>query len=248
MAAGQDPVPTINLGPAGPLTARERRNLIKTQNLADVSRDSLEAQAIDFTTADLNVTDDAVIDDDASVGGDLTVTGASTVTGDASFEDDVTLDSTLTVAGIRQTPTVTEYTTIVTIDSTKIVGTASGDIGHADGAILVASPTAGYTLEFVSAFLIYDHSTADFAGGSNDLVVQVGVNGAQVTMSSAITDATFLTASADVMIRVGAIATEVVYSDNGAISLHSTAYTNNGGTVAGAIRVHLTYCKHTTGL
>ena len=161
----------------------------------------------------------------------------------------VTVMGKLTASeGISLTSTVTEYTTIVTIDSTKIAGSAAGDIGHADGAILVASPGTGYTLEFVSAFIIYDHSTADFAGGAGDLVVQVGVTGTQVAMSSAIAAANLLTASADKIIRVGAIATETVFADNGAISLKGTAYTNDAGTAAGALRVHITYRKHTTEL
>lgn len=161
----------------------------------------------------------------------LSVTGAASFTG-----------------GISLTATVTEYTTIVTVDSTKIEGNDVGDIGHADGAILVAAPGTGYTTEFVSAFLIYERVAADFAGGNNDLAIQVGVNSAQVAMSGAITDANFLTASSDKMIRLGATATEVVYADNGIISLAGTAFTNNSGTAAGMLRVHVTYRVHTTGL
>ena len=80
-------------------------------------------------------------------------------------------------------------------------------------------------------------------------MINVGVTGTQVAMSSALTAATLLTASADAMIRVGAIATESVYSDNGAISLFAgTAYTNDTGAAKGSLRVHLTYKIHTTGL
>ena len=151
--------------------------------------------------------------------------------------------------GISLTATVREFTTIATIDSTKMVGSDAGDLAHADGVLLVAAPGTGFTLEFVSAFIIYDHATADFAGGGDDLVVNVGVTGTQVAMSSALSQATLLTGSADAMMRVGAIATEVVYSDNGAITLFAgTAYTNDGGTAAGLLRVHVTYRMHTTGL
>ena len=160
-----------------------------------------------------------------------------------------TFTGTATFGGaITQTPTVLEYTTIATIDSTKIVGTTAGDIGHADGAILVAAPGAGYTLEFVSAVLIYDYATAAFAGGADDAVIQVGVTGAQVASSSAITGASLLEASADKMLRLGCIATELVPADNSIISLYGTALTNDGGTAAGLLRVHVTYRRHTTGL
>ena len=191
----------------------------------------------------LDVGGDITLQNDAQI--ENAIDGIMTIT-----EPIVAVMGDLTVSGgVSQTATVTEYTTIVTIDSTKISGIAAGDLGHADGAILVASPGTGYTQEFVSAFIIYDHSTADFAGGGNNLVVNVGVTGTQVAVSSAITAATLLTASADAIIHVNAIATEVVYADNGAISLFAgSAYTNNGGTAAGQLRVHLTYRVHTTGL
>ena len=191
----------------------------------------------------LDVGGDITLQNDAQI--ENAIDGLMTIT-----EPIVAVMGDLTVSGgVSQTATVTEYTTIVTIDSTKIVGIAAGDLGHADGAILVASPGTGYTQEFVSAFIIYDHSTADFAGGGNDLVIQVGVNGAQVAMSSAFSQATLLTGSADAMMRVSAIPTESVYSDNGAISLFAgTPLTNDGGTAAGQLRVHLTYRVHTTGL
>lgn len=150
--------------------------------------------------------------------------------------------------GISLTATVTEYDTIVIIDSTKIVGTAAGDIAHADGAILVGQPGTGFTLEFVSAFIIYDHATADFGGGNNDAVVQTGVTGTQVSVSSAITDASLLTASADKILRLGSIATELAHADNGAISLKSTLVYTNPGTAAGLLRIHLKYRMHATGL
>jgi hypothetical protein len=178
-----------------------------------------------------SMTADYILVEDMLIGDDLTVTGPLNAG-----------------SGISFTATVTEYTTIVTIDSTKIVGTSAGDIGHADGAILVASPGSGQTHEFVSAFIIYDHATADFAGGGDDAVFQTGVNSAQVTVSSAITAASLLTASADKILRLGSIATELVHADNGAISLQGTAYTNDAGTAAGLLRVHVTYRVHTTGL
>lgn len=156
-------------------------------------------------------------------------------------------DLTVT-GGISSTATVTEYDIIVTIDSTKIVGTAAGDLAHADGAILVASPGTGFTLEFVSAFMIYDHSTANFGGGNDDVIVQVGVTGTQVTVSGAITDANLFTAAGDKILRLGSTATELVHADNGAISLKSTLVYTNPGTAAGLLRVHLKYRMHTTGL
>ena len=161
---------------------------------------------------------------------------APTFTGIASF-----------TGGISSTATVIEYTTIATLTATEIVGTDAGDVGHADGAILVAAPGTGYTLEFVSAFLIYDYSTAAYTGGADDAVIQVGVTGTQVAVTGAITGASLLEAAADAILRLGSTATELTYADNGAISLHGTALTQPG-TAAGELRAHITYRKHTTGL
>ena len=149
--------------------------------------------------------------------------------------------------GISSVATVIEYTDSITLTATEIVGTDAGDVGHADGAILVTAPGAGFTLEFVSAFLIYDYSTAAYTGGADDAVIQVGVTGTQVTVTGAITGANLLEASGDKMLRLGSISTELVHADNGAISLNGTALTQPG-TAAGVLRVHITYRKHTTGL
>lgn len=173
---------------------------------------------------------DATISDDATVGDSLTVTGILYPNG-----------------GISQTSTVLEITTIVTIDSTKLVGAAAGDLAHVDGAILIAAPSSAYVLEFVSALFIYDYATATFGGGANDVVVQVGAASSQVTVSGAITSANLLTAAGDKIIQLGAIATELVPLVGGAISINGTVLTNPG-TAAGLLRVHVTYRKHTTGL
>ena len=154
----------------------------------------------------------------------------------------------LTVTGgVSSTATVTEHTVLVTIDSTKLVGSAVGDLAHVDGAVLVAAPASGFLLEFVSAVFIYDYLTTAFGGGANDVVVQVGASGTQVTVSSAITSASLLTAAEDKILRLGSIATELSPAAGGAISLNGTLLTNPG-TAAGALRVHLTYRIHTTGL
>lgn len=158
-----------------------------------------------------------------------------------------TFTGTVTAPIISHTATVSERTILVTIDSTKLVGSAVGDLAHVDGAVLVAAPAAGYLLEFVSAVFIYDYSTAAFGGGADDVVVQVGASGSQVTVSSAITGANLLEASGDKILRLGSIATELVPAAAGAISIQGTLLTNPG-TAAGVLRVHLTYRIHTTGL
>ncbi|GAF90831.1 unnamed protein product, partial [marine sediment metagenome] len=111
----------------------------------------------------------------------------------------------------------------VTLTADEIVGNATGDLNEADGAVLVASAGTGYIHQFLSAVLIYDHVTADYTGGGNDTVIQVGVNGAQVALSAAIASASFLGASADTIVQVNALdAADVALTITGAniISLY----------------------------
>jgi len=186
------------------------------------------------STSDITVNTDkftvAGATGNTAVGGTLGVTGVSTLTGGLSF-----------------TSNVTQFTTLVTLTATEIVGTAAGDVGHADGAILVAAPGTGFTLEFVSAFFVYDYATAAYTGGADDVVVQVGVTGTQVAVTGAVTGANLLEAATDAMLGLGSTVTELVYADNGAISLFGTEITQPG-TAAGVLRCYVTYNVITTGL
>lgn len=157
----------------------------------------------------------------------------------------VTIDGVLLKDnGVSLTSTVTEYTKLVTLTATEIVGTDAGDIGHAAGAVLVAAPGAGYLLEFVSAVLIFDYSTAAYTGGNNDLVIRQGTT----SVSAAIADADLIGDSADDIAYVNALAAaDIKLTANSTLNLKGTAYTNPG-TAAGVLRVHLTYRVHTTGL
>jgi len=174
--------------------------------------------------ADLDVTDDI------TVGGDATVTGKVSAT-----------------AGVSQgTANVTEFTVLTTLTATEIVGSAAGDIGHANGATLVAAPSSDYTLEFVSAVAIYDFDTAAYTGGANDLVVAIGSGGAAI--SGVCTTANLLGAAGDKIVYFVPLSTVAVPMSVGtAISLRGTAYTNPG-TAAGVLRVYTTYRIITTGL
>lgn len=190
------------------------------------SSTELKADTISEKTAANGVTVDGVTLKDGAV----TTTALNTMTG-----------------GTVVSTNVVEYDTEVTLTASEIVGTTAGCIGHANGAILVAAPGTGKALEFVSAVLIYDYDTAAYTGGGDDTVIQVGVNGGQVASSGAITGANLLEASADKMLRLGCIATELVLVDNSAISLAGTALTQPG-TAAGELRVNIKYRVHTTGL
>jgi len=172
---------------------------------------------------------------------------ASSVTDLLAPKASPTVTGTVTAPIISQTATVSEITTLITLDSTKLAGSTAGRLGHVDGAILVAAPGAGSLLEFVSALLIYDFGTAAYTGGGDDVVIQIGGSGTQVALSGTITGANLLEAAADKVIQLGATATELVPVVNKALSIAGTTLIN-GGTATGQLRVHLTYRIHILGL
>lgn len=132
----------------------------------------------------------------------------------------------------------------VVLTAAEIVGTAAGDLGHADGAILVAAPGAGFALQFVSAVLIYDYDTAAYTDGAgDDLTVYIN----SVAVSGAIATADLITKAGDTVISLSPLSTDYVLGVNSTINLASTAVTNPG-TAAGVIRVAVSYRVITTGL
>lgn len=174
-------------------------------------------------------------DDVSTIEGDLD-------TAEASIS---VLEGKLLPAGGQQvSANVVEYNTVVTLTATEIVGTAVGDIGHANGAILVTSPGSGYVLEFVSAILVYDYLTAAYTGGGDDNVIQLGTS----AVSAPIAGADLLEAAGDKIVMVTPLAAVDLPMTVGTdLAFKGTALTQPG-TAAGSLRVHLKYRVHTTNL
>lgn len=167
--------------------------------------------------------------------------------GDAPFTNVTATGIGSFTGGIQKgTANVTEFTVLTTLTATEIVGTAAGDIGHANGATLVSNASSAYTLEFVSAVAIYDFNTAAYTGGANDLVIAIGSGGAAI--SGVCSTANLLGAAGDKIVYFVPLATAAVPMSVGTgISLRGTAFTNPG-TAAGTLRVYTTYRVITTGL
>jgi len=129
-----------------PVNYPYKRNRLQLKN-TDALTPMLVVDGIPAIEAvnDLN-TRVAAVENGTSAVAQLDVTGTAEVGGLLSAN-----------AGISKgTANVTEFTVLTTLTATQIVGTAAGDIGNANGAILVAAPSSDYALEFVSAVLIYD--------------------------------------------------------------------------------------------
>lgn len=157
-------------------------------------------------------------------------------------------DSKVTATGgISTTANVTEYTVLTTLTATEIVGTAAGDLGHANGATLVAAPEAGFALQFVSAIAIYDFGVAAYTGGGNDTSIRLGGGGAAIT--GVVTSANLLGAAGDKIVRFDPLSTAALpVTENVGISLTSTTAWTQPGTAAGVLRVYTTYRVIATGL
>lgn len=175
---------------------------------------------------------------DVAIGGDITsdtVVTTGVITSGGKLTGSVGLS--------LETANVTEHTVLATLTATQIVGTAAGDIGHTDGAILVAAPSSAYALEFVSAVLIFDYATAAYTGGADDCAIRVG----STAVSTAITDTNCIKATGDKVFRLGAIDTEISLGVGSTINFAGTAFTQPG-TAAGVLRAYVTYRQYTTGL
>ena len=158
----------------------------------------------------------------------------------------VTADIQATAGSIGSTELAASLiqTAEVELSATEIVGTDAGDLGHSAGAVLVAAPGAGYTLEFISAVLIYDYDTAAYTGGGADLAVRQGTT----AVSSAIASADLLGAAADKIVLASALsAADIALTENSTLNLASTAWTQPG-TAAGVLRVKVAYRVIATGL
>lgn len=137
-------------------------------------------------------------------------------------------------------------TATTTLTATEIVGTTAGDLGHANGATLIADPASSLTIQFIGAILVYDFATAAYTGGGNDLVICYGSGG--TTLSGATTSANLLGAAGDKIVSVYPLTTAGVPMVVGTgISIKSTAWTQPG-TAAGVLRCTVYYRLLTTGL
>jgi len=144
---------------------------------------------------------------------------------------------------------VVQKTVLTTLTATQIVGTAAGDVNHADGALLVAAKGAGVVLQFVSAVLVYDFGVAAYTGGGDDTVINVGITGTQVAHTAAIAAAAIWTAAADSITQVVELsASDQALVANNFISLYAGTAPTQPGTAAGVLRCYVTYNEITTGL
>lgn len=133
-----------------------------------------------------------------------------------------------------------------TITSANITGTAAGQLGHANGVILVPAPGTGFINQLVAAILINDFAVAAYTGGGNT-TINIGGGGAALT--GLVSNANFIQSAADKIIEfVPLAATFNTYTNNNPINLVTASAPTQPGTAAGVFRYVVFYRKVAHGL
>lgn len=133
-----------------------------------------------------------------------------------------------------------------TISSANITGTSAGQLGHANGVVLVAAGGAHVINEFVSAIIIVDFATAAYTGGGN---TGIKIGGGGAALSGVVANTVIVQASADIIQQfVPLAATALTPTENTSLNLVTASAPTQPGTAAGVIRWICTYRQHATGL
>jgi len=133
-----------------------------------------------------------------------------------------------------------------TISSANITGTSAGQLGHANGVVLVAAPGARKAIEFISAVVILDYATAAYTAGGN---VSVNYAAGGAALSGVVSAANSIGAAADkIALLLPVVPTNNQLASNTGLNLVSSAAFTQPGTAAGVVRVKVAYRLHTHGL
>ncbi len=139
-----------------------------------------------------------------------------------------------------------EYVANGVIITADITGTSSGQLGHANGYVVVPAYGADKIVELVSAIFMNEFETAAFTGGGN---TTVNISGGGAALTGLVSNANFIQASADKIIQfVPLAATFNTLVANKGLALVTASAPTNPGTAAGNINYRVVYRVHSTGL
>jgi len=134
------------------------------------------------------------------------------------------------------------YVAEIPITAAAIVGTAEGDLGHANGVPLITTPGSGKFLEFVSALLIFAGAGGTYADGGN-----ITVNLGTTPVTGLVSAANSFGSNGQKVYQFQPLST-AAYSallNTGLNLTSSAAFT--AGTGVGVGKVQIQYRVHTTG-
>ena len=128
-----------------------------------------------------------------------------------------------------------------TITSANITGTSAGQLGHANGVVLVAGGGAGTITQFVYALIENDFLTAAYTGGG---VTGIKLAAGGAALSNTVAAAVFVQAAADISVELTpppSLTVASVYPLNTGLNLVSASAPTQPGTAAGVIKWKLGY-------
>lgn len=126
-----------------------------------------------------------------------------------------------------------------TIASADITGTGAGQLGHANGVILVPVAAAGKINQFISAIVTNTFAVAAYGGGGNT-TINIGAGGA--ALSGLAANTVIITNAATATIEfVPLAATKNVYTTANPLNLVTASAPTQPGTAAGTISWHIYY-------
>lgn len=130
-----------------------------------------------------------------------------------------------------------------TISSANITGTSAGQLGHANGVVLVAAGGAAILNQVVYAIVTNTFATAAYGGGG---ATTIKLNGSGVQLTNSAPGATIITNAATATVELTPPGTSTwttanVYTLNNSLNLVSASAPTQPGTAAGIITWKIGY-------
>lgn len=161
-----------------------------------------------------------------------------------SFTGDVTVANGISTIGANKVTSAMLATNMLqratgTISSANITGVGAGQLGHANGVILVPAPAAGVALQLVAVGMYYTFATAAYTAGGN-ITVNWGAGGAALT--GLVSAANSVGAASSKALQFFPLTTAAIaIVSAAALNLVSTAAFTQPGTAAGTITWEIWY-------
>ncbi len=168
-----------------------------------------------------------------------TKTSLNAITGDVTISAGVSAIGANKVLSSMIAKSVIQTAT-GSISAANIIGTSAGQLGHAQGVVLVPAAAAGSANILLSSVFAMDFATAAYTAGGN---TTVNISGGGSALTGLVNTTTFIQAASDVIINLVPLAATNLSYGAGAngLALVTTVAPTNPGTAAGVINWQVTY-------
>lgn len=154
-------------------------------------------------------------------------------------------DVTISAAGVSTLSSKIQQKAAGVISSANITGVGAGQLGHAQGVVLLAAPGANLAWELVSLALYFTFGVAQYTGGGN-ITVNWGAGGVALTgLVSFANSVGKATSNANLFVPLSTAAIAIV--SNASLNLVAASAPTQPGTATGTIAYELIYRLKTVG-